>query len=209
MMDIRIRTKLRTIRGVIKYRKVLKRVIKTYLEFFEDFDITVWGSISEAEEEGIKFAVSQANKCDGPIVEVGTLFGHTACLIASLKRADIPLVAVDDFSWNPFYLPSGVHRRFTMRTMRYIMDHCSTQLFDGNAADFYSTHAKLNPSMVFIDAEHDYESVKRDIDWAISTGCPVISGHDYTDQYHGVVKAVNEAFGNNFLLFDSIWVHQN
>ena len=87
--------------------------------------------------------------------------------------------------------------------------HCSTQIFDGDAADFYSANATLRPSMVFIDAQHDYKSVKQDIDWAVSVGCPVISGHDYHDMCPGVIKAVNESFGDKFTLYGSVWIHQS
>jgi hypothetical protein len=61
---------------------------------------------------------------------------------------------------------------------------------------------------VFIDAFHDYKSVRRDIDWAVSTGCPVISGHDYTDIHPGVITAVNETFGKSISLYGSVWIHE-
>jgi hypothetical protein len=33
--------------------------------------------------------------------------------------------------------------------------------------------------MVFIDGDHCYDGVKRDIEWALRMGVPVISGYDY------------------------------
>ena len=159
------------------------------------------------EEEGIEYAVGLASNYEGPIVEIGALFGHTTCLLASLKKTTIRLIAVENFTWNPFYLPSDIHRQFTKRTLSYVLKYCSTEIFDGNAEDFYLNNPTLKPSMIFIDARHDYESVRYDLNWAISTGCPVITGHDYIDIYPGVIKAVNESFGDNFSLFGSMWVH--
>lgn len=61
---------------------------------------------------------------------------------------------------------------------------------------------------VFIDASHDYESVKKDIKaWSpkIKKG-GMISGHDYDDYWAGVKKAVDEAFGTSIKrLCHSVW----
>ncbi|MBE7214198.1 class I SAM-dependent methyltransferase [Shewanella benthica] len=200
--------KLSELNLIIKYRKQLKPVLTSYLHFFENTETSVWGSITEDDELGIKHAVVQSGKYKGPIVEIGALFGHTTNLLASMKRTGVILITVENFTWNPFSLPPEVHRQFTMRTLRYALEHCSTQVFDGNAADFYLANATLKPSLIFIDAGHDYESVRKDIDWAVSTGCPVISGHDYTDAHPGVVKAVDETFGDNISLYGSVWIHQ-
>lgn len=59
---------------------------------------------------------------------------------------------------------------------------------------------------VFIDADHVYESVKKDIlAWLpkVKKG-GFISGHDYCDEHPGVIKAVNEIFGNEKVCFDYI-----
>jgi len=68
--------------------------------------------------------------------------------------------------------------------------------------------AKLIPDnsldFVFIDAQHDYDSCKKDIDLflpKIKQG-GLISGHDYEPNFPGVIKAVKESFkefstGNN------------
>ena len=60
--------------------------------------------------------------------------------------------------------------------------------------------------MVFIDGE--YTSVKKDIAWAVSTGGPVITGHDCIDIHPGVIKAVDELFGKRISHYSSVWIHQ-
>jgi predicted O-methyltransferase YrrM len=54
--------------------------------------------------------------------------------------------------------------------------------------------AKGGADMVFIDASHDYDSVRRDIQVAISLLKPdgLLCGHDYNGSWPGVLHAVNE-----------------
>ena len=61
---------------------------------------------------------------------------------------------------------------------------------------------------VFIDADHTYDSVKKDIEaWLPKVkkgGC--ISGHDYAPHAPGVIKAVQECFGTKFRAANgSVW----
>lgn len=62
----------------------------------------------------------------------------------------------------------------------------AARLFDDGQVDF-----------VFVDAAHDYEHVRADIlAWLpkVKRG-GIIAGHDYTSDYPGVERAVEEAFG--------------
>jgi predicted O-methyltransferase YrrM len=64
----------------------------------------------------------------------------------------------------------------------------ASKLYDDNSLDF-----------VFLDASHDYESVKEDLNlWypKVKPGC-MFSGHDYHASWPGVIKAVNEFAVNN------------
>lgn len=62
---------------------------------------------------------------------------------------------------------------------------------------------------IYIDASHDYESVKRDIQISlpkIKKG-GLIGGHDYEETWSGVIEAVNEIFGKPHQTFmDESWV---
>ena len=62
---------------------------------------------------------------------------------------------------------------------------------------------------VYIDASHDYESVKRDIELWKPKICAggFIGGHDYSFHFMGVIKAVGEAFKKPEHVFcDASWI---
>lgn len=125
------------------------------------------------------------------VVEVGTLFGLTA---QELDRQIVGgrVIAVDNFSWNPFGLPSAVHERFT----RQILRGTKVELIKCSSNE-WRKNLKEVPDMVFFDADHRYEAVKEEIEWAKKVGIRVISGHDYgnPNPRFEVTRAVDEVFG--------------
>ena len=144
------------------------------------------GGLTDEEMQGLIRWLPDA----GTFVEVGTLFGITA---KSVKRAkpNLRVVAVDNFSWNPFGLPSRVHEQFTRR----ILDGSGVELVNCSSADWRTKSP--SPSAVFFDASHAYEDVKEECEWAKAQGVPLIAGHDYNNANprFGVTRAVDEVFG--------------
>ena len=61
--------------------------------------------------------------------------------------------------------------------------------------------------LCFIDAWHDYESVKADIDawWPKVKVGGVLMGHDYADANYGVKRAVDEKFGDCVRVVSGMW----
>ncbi|MBX3426411.1 MAG: class I SAM-dependent methyltransferase [Pirellulales bacterium] len=198
--------RIRYTRALVRHRRELKKLVDSHLFFLEHRSVTVWGGISETDEAGLRLAVERAGAFAGPIVEIGALFGWTTQLLASLKRPEQALIAVDNFCWNPFCLPAADQRVIAQRTLRYCLDHCQTQLFEGTAEEFYAGYQGPTPSMVFIDADHSYRATLADIRWAQSIGVPVIAGHDYQDLHPGVVQAVDECFPEAFRVVGSVWI---
>jgi hypothetical protein len=204
----KIKRKLHNLRALIQHRRILKKVVDAHVYFLEHRGVSVWGGISETDELGLRVAVAKAAPFDGPIVEIGALFGWTTQLLASLKSPAKELIAVDNYCWNPFMLPEDDHRVITRRTLHYCLEHCRTRLFDGSTQEFYDGYDGPIPSMVFIDADHSYREASRDISWAKGLGVPVICGHDYQSLHPGVMKAVDENFGTEFEVFGSVWIAQ-
>jgi cephalosporin hydroxylase len=64
---------------------------------------------------------------------------------------------------------------------------------------------------VVIDGAHDYKYVKADIEaWLpkVKSG-GYLCGHDYlSGEHEEVIRAVNEAFGDNKKIYNVTWVHK-
>jgi hypothetical protein len=69
----------------------------------------------------------------------------------------------------------------------------NVKLITQEKGEFYRTYEGIAPSMVFLDAIHTYEETKIDIQWAKNAGCHLITGHDYSPDFPGVVRAVAES----------------
>ena len=61
--------------------------------------------------------------------------------------------------------------------------------------------------MIFIDGDHTYPAVKRDLEVYAPMVRPggLFSGHDYQHGFPGVVQAVNERFGRPYQVVGTIW----
>ena len=125
------------------------------------------------------------------VVEVGTLFGLTARELAR-QISGGRVIAVDNFSWNPFGLPSKVHEAFTRRILR----GTKVELINCSSED-WRNQVNRPIDMIFFDASHRYEDVKAECEWAKAAGIKMICGHDYgnPNPRFGVTRAVNEVFG--------------
>lgn len=73
------------------------------------------------------------------------------------------------------------------------------KMFGGDSFDRAKDFEDNSIDFVFIDANHTYEFVKRDIEAFLPKmkAGGVIAGHDYNLSHPGVLQAVNEAFVEN------------
>jgi hypothetical protein len=192
--------------GADRYRSQ----VHTFVEFCSDTRRAFSGSVQPNELVFLQELVTKANSIDGPIVEIGALFGFTTQNIASWKTLEKQLIAVDDFTWNPIGFDNETHKAFTNRILYYLVKHANTELYVGSNTEFYRNYQGETPSMVFIDASHRYKDVLVDILWAKENNIPIISGHDYGQIHPGVFRAVNEIFGeDNVQSVGSVWSFSN
>lgn len=141
----------------------------------------------------------------GVFVEFGTLFGLTAKAVAAAKPG-LKIVAVDNFSWNPFGLPPQLHEAFTRRILATEIADGRVEVFSGTSEAFRAA-CKTVPDAAFFDAQHQYEPVKEEIEWAKKVGVKVIAGHDYCNPspVFGVTRAVDEAFSSGVQVVGMCW----
>lgn len=152
----------------------------------------------------LSFYQKQAERIpeNGITVELGVWLGRSICHLASLTKPSVTSYAVDLFdceqdckSMNDHVKAQGgsilqefvdnAHDCGVLDKIKIIKEYSwdASKDFDDGTVD-----------LVFIDAAHDYESVKKDIKaWLPKVkDNGVIGGHDYDASWPGVIQAVKE-----------------
>ncbi len=192
---------------MFRSRRLVFQTLADHAFFAEHPEESLWGSVTDREEEALRELVREAEAYPGPILEIGTLFGLTTQLLAACKSPERKLITVDNYSWNPFSMPASQHVTFTRRALRTCRAQANVEVYEGENTAFYRDYRGERPAMVFIDALHTYEGVRADLTWAVANGIPVISGHDYSPRWPGVQRAVDEFFGPQKQIRGSVWSH--
>jgi hypothetical protein len=161
-------------------------------------------TLSEPELVLLRGLVAESDCFDGPIVEIGTLIGRTTTELALANRSIRKIVTVDNYCWNPWALPPEIHYQTFAAILRFPVSRNIVEQVHQDKSAFYQSYNRGRPSLVFLDAMHDYEGTKEDILWAQSVDAEIISGHDYCDEFPGVIQAVDE-FGGPKRLAGSVW----
>ena len=182
---------MKRILTLIRHWRETKTAFSTLAALYGD-KIGSMDALGGLTEEEMRAVVGWATEDIGmTVVEVGTLFGLTARELSNWIAGG-RVVAVDNFSWNPFGLPSKIHEAFTRRILR----GSKVELVNCSSEDWRKqVTGKID--MVFFDASHRYEDVKAECEWAKAAGIKIISGHDYgnPNPRFGVTRAVDEVFG--------------
>jgi len=143
---------------------------------------------------------------DGPIIEIGTLFGWSTKVLAMAKSVGQPLITVDKYIWNPWGLTPEEHQWLANRLLSDASCKLNVEQVVMDKNEYYATYSGERPAFVFMDAVHDYEETRSDIQFAKRVDAGIICGHDYdVTDFPGVVKAVDE-FGGPAKRVGSLWV---
>lgn len=156
----------------------------------------------------VLYTVAASSSIEGDILEIGSWLGKSTAYLAEACRASENrcVVAVDTFLGNPgkeaLYqkpLESGtsIHRQFLTNIHKASLDRWVSEFTCGSASAFVQLkHKKFR--MIFIDACHDYEDVKRDILLWKGTLLPggILALHDYR-KGTPCAKAIDECVVRN------------
>lgn len=164
-----------------------------------------------------------ARQVSGCWVEVGSWCGRSFVATALGLKPGSQLVAVDPFEGAML----TDHKRHKLApTPRWVFDHFLAALhacedlrpdcrFDYLRTDSVKAAKHFSDDSleaVFIDADHRYEHVRRDLAAWLPKVKPggLVAGHDYWPKDRGVVRAVDERFdGRHELIPDTrIWLIQ-
>lgn len=164
--------------------------------------------IATIEPEAIPFIqrlVRESRQFPGPIIEIGTLLGVTTTHMALAKAPEQKIITVDLYCWNPWGVTPAIHEAHTAQMLHYLVETGHVERVRMDKDEFFAKYRGPAPAMVFLDAMHDYENTKLDIEWAQRVGAKIISGHDYCDLHPGVIQIVDE-LGGPRELGGSVWV---
>lgn len=141
--------------------------------------------------------------CDPTYIEIGVRDGQTLRYLAEKMRDKFPLVRFRAYGIDP-YLPYKDGANFVTQAeqedcfkavLAIYAKHPNVAIYRGTSTEFIHHQwevlgSKIKADIVFIDGDHSYEAVKKDIaTWYPRTN-RILAGHDY-DMGH-VTQAVTE-----------------
>jgi predicted O-methyltransferase YrrM len=144
------------------------------------------------EEELEYLATLASESCS--VVEIGSWNGRSSRAIADNLSYDGDLWCVDNWSDGGDGEGGGreAEREFDLHLGEF-PSVCKVKMSSLGAARFF-TKTCVRFDLIFIDADHSYESVKADIlAWRpLLREGGVLAGHDFSDAWPGVQRAVRE-----------------
>jgi hypothetical protein len=130
------------------------------------------------------------------IAELGSYQGRSTFALCSGCKGQV--FAIDNFSMTG-EMPGGRFSSGRQSLDKNVGHFNNLTVLEGKSAEF------TRPvDMVFIDADHEYESVRDDIKAWLPNAKKLICGHDW--DWEGVRKAVLESMGKPDEIIDSIWI---
>lgn len=173
------------------------------------------GFFSEYNANVYRRLLSQVPE-QGNIAELGVWCGRSMCWNADIIREKkLQVAAVDTFKGtenenSPLQeeaAKSNIAEQFLRNVTSFgIAENVSVHVNTTEAASKEFQDESLD--LVFIDADHSYEAVKKDMDnwWPKLKKGGIMAGHDYAPYaYEGVVRAVNERFGSLVSDESDVW----
>ena len=155
----------------------------------------------------------------GDVVEIGSWQGRSTIFLGNAVKdsSNGTMYAIDHFRGNlgkeDFYKVDGSLDDLAEKFLANVSaadlnDH--VQLLDMSAEDAASRLAKTRIRFLFIDGDHTYEGVKRDIElfFPLLQKGAIVVFDDYFDGFPGLLKAVEESVIEN-KLYSKIFYYQH
>jgi hypothetical protein len=161
--------------------------------------LTVQGWMTESELTYLAEMASKWNDApfDANIVEVGSWMGRSTCALASNTNGRV--WAVDTWQGSPEHAEELAQHEANWLYSQFLHNVTGLPVMPVMLPSVWAAEwlkrCQVYPNLVFLDANHTYESVKADIEaWLplIDRG-GILCGHDYDPpNWMGVHDAVNE-----------------
>jgi predicted O-methyltransferase YrrM len=166
---------------------------------FDGVKTGISGWMNDSELSVLRYLASKSDS----VVEVGSWKGRSTKELLESCRGLVYAVDVWTGGDSMLTIPAqlqAVYSEFLANVGHYE----NLKVLKGLSVDMAQNFNGNRVDMVFIDAGHSYEDCKADIAAWLPKCKKIIAGHDYCDQFPGVVQAVNERFPKVNVV-DSIW----
>ena len=215
--------------NILAYKKFYLKVI--FLVKISCYsDIPGWGNFNSIYKE-----LLSTLPLDASILEVGAGFGRGTWAMLDAMADNMSLHVLDSFAIDGLYkhvlrdtcaaqpltLTPKYFRKLkktlSTATQKEVFINIISQhprfsqlkhVYEMHSTDYMSRNNRNIFDLVFLDADHLYESVAQELEYF--KDCTLITGHDYNDSWPGVIKAVNdflETYNDRSLtVFDSEYV---
>ncbi len=140
------------------------------------------------------------------VIEFGVFRGRSAAALSVAKK----VICVDNWEAPRYHGPDAEQAFDELAGKLGNVFKRKGDLYSDSFKAMLEKEFKGKADLVFIDAAHDYQSVRSDILLARGLVKPsgIICGHDYHEkQYSGLVQAVREMIGS-FVVNGDIWIEQ-
>lgn len=146
-------------------------------------------------------------------VEVGVYKGHSIVFLAQqiLRNWNGQKIYAIDH-WDNKYIEKFIDCKFDLyEAYNYNLNinNCRNIIQDirANSIDAAKCFAEKSLDFVFIDADHNFDSVYADINAWLPKICDggTISGHDYGEESCDVKKVVDQIFCNKVKVMNKVW----
>jgi precorrin-6B methylase 2 len=141
-------------------------------------------------KEMIKYIDSLSPTKDLTICEIGS---WTGCSMVEFAKAFKKVICID-----PFDSTGEINTLYNMKEVEAIFDKRASQFNNVIKIKGLSENVCFqieDIDVLYIDGLHEYSGCKRDILLYKNKIKKIICGHDYSNKFKGVIKAVNEILG--------------
>jgi predicted O-methyltransferase YrrM len=164
-------------------------------------------------ENVYRFLVTQC-AFGGTFVECGAWLGKSSAYLIDISEyKQLNIYIVDSWRGSPNELHS-THQLATVSDVHELfITNMGTRKFKDIKALSNEAILQFNDEscdVVFIDMEHTYNAVKKDIElWLpkVKSG-GYIAGHDYCKGWEGVMRAVDEKFRDKITVDQNCWIYR-
>lgn len=187
----------------IKKQAVDSKHFESSVKYIDSIDAVpegIPGWLTEIEISQLKQIASKSTDA----IEIGSWKGRSTKVLLDSVKGNV--YAVDNWKGtgsDMTLFPAQCQDIYSI-FMQNVGHYPNLKVLRGDSLEIVKSFNGNRADMLFIDADHSYEGCKADIEAWLPKCQKYICGHDYSDAFPGVVKAVNEKF-KNVNVTGSLW----